>query len=113
MDRALSQWQSWFLGDGEAPEVGRGDGSWAALLFIASLFLFLYNPSPVLIMKHPEWKMAEDEQMFALVSLGTWELVEAPPSLDVVARPWVFNLKYRPDGTIDRYKARLVAKSFT
>jgi len=26
---------------------------------------------------------------------------------------WVFTLKYRPDGSVDRYKARFVAKGYT
>ncbi|KAK4390014.1 Retrovirus-related Pol polyprotein from transposon RE2 [Sesamum angolense] len=61
----------------------------------------------------PAWKMAMDDEMSALVSRGTWKLVEVPPNADIVACRWVFTLKFRADGTLERYKARLVAKGFT
>ncbi|KAK4406722.1 Retrovirus-related Pol polyprotein from transposon RE2 [Sesamum angolense] len=64
-------------------------------------------------LRHPTWKMAMDDEMSALVSRGTWELVEVPPNADIVACRWVFTLKFRADGTLERYKARLVAKGFT
>jgi len=31
----------------------------------------------------------------------------------VVGYRWVYTLKYRPDGLVDRYKARLIAESYT
>ncbi|KAL0298831.1 UNVERIFIED_CONTAM: Retrovirus-related Pol polyprotein from transposon RE1 [Sesamum radiatum] len=64
-------------------------------------------------LRHPEWKMAMDNEMFALISRGTWELVEVPPNADIVACRWVSTLKFRADGTLEWYKARLVAKGFT
>ncbi|KAL0370961.1 UNVERIFIED_CONTAM: Retrovirus-related Pol polyprotein from transposon RE2 [Sesamum angustifolium] len=64
-------------------------------------------------LRHPAWKMAMDNEMSALVSRGTWELVEVPPNVDIVACRWVFTLKFRADGTLERYKARLLAKGFT
>ncbi|KAK4403222.1 Retrovirus-related Pol polyprotein from transposon RE2 [Sesamum angolense] len=54
-----------------------------------------------------------DDEMSALISRGTWELVEVPPNADIVACRWVFTLKFHADGTRERYKARLVAKGFT
>jgi len=53
-----------------------------------------------------------DEEMDALASRETWELVSAPTTVIVSCR-WVFIVKYRPDGFADRYKARLVAKGYT
>jgi len=47
----------------------------------------------------------------ARTSRGTWELVSAPTG--VVGCRWVFTLKYCPNGSVDRYKARLVAKDYT
>ncbi|KAL0410702.1 UNVERIFIED_CONTAM: Retrovirus-related Pol polyprotein from transposon RE2 [Sesamum latifolium] len=39
-----------------------------------------------------------DDEMSALISRGTWELVEPPPNTDVVACRWVFTLKFRLTG---------------
>ncbi|KAL0393252.1 UNVERIFIED_CONTAM: Retrovirus-related Pol polyprotein from transposon RE1 [Sesamum radiatum] len=64
-------------------------------------------------LRHPAWKIAMDDEMSALISMGTWELVEVPPNADIVAYRWVFTLKFRANGTLERYKARLVAKGFT
>ncbi|KAL0288861.1 UNVERIFIED_CONTAM: Retrovirus-related Pol polyprotein from transposon RE1 [Sesamum angustifolium] len=57
--------------------------------------------------------MAMDDEMSALISRGTWELVEVPPNADIVACRWVFTLKFRANRTLKWYKARLVAKGFT
>ncbi|KAL0401300.1 UNVERIFIED_CONTAM: putative mitochondrial protein [Sesamum latifolium] len=78
----------------------------------------LHRPmiSPLLFAKalpHPAWKMVMDEEMSALISRGTWELVEPPPKADVVACRWIFTLKFWADETLEWYKARLVAKGFT
>jgi len=54
-----------------------------------------------------------NEEMDALVSRGTWELVSAPTYAIIMGCRWVYTLKYRPDGSVDRYKARLMAKSYT
>ena len=54
-----------------------------------------------------------DEEMEALVFSGTWELVSAPTNVTIVGCRWIYTLKFRPDGSVDRYKARLMAKSYT
>jgi len=59
------------------------------------------------------WKQAMDEEMKALTFRETWELVSAPTDTVIVGCRWVFTLKYHPDGFVDGYKVRLVAKSYT
>ena len=54
-----------------------------------------------------------DGKMDALVSRETQELVSTPTDAVIVGCRWVFTVKYRPDGFVDRYKARLVAKDYT
>jgi len=61
----------------------------------------------------PAWRQAMNEVKNALVSRGTWELSSAPTDAVVVRCHWVYTLKYRPDGLVDRYKAKLVIKSYT
>ncbi|KAI3500548.1 hypothetical protein L1887_36372 [Cichorium endivia] len=63
--------------------------------------------------KHPHWLMAMEEEMSALRSNNTWDLVPRPANSNVVGSKWIFRTKFNSDGTIDRYKARLVAQGFT
>ncbi|GJZ58061.1 ribonuclease H-like domain-containing protein [Tanacetum coccineum] len=46
----------------------------------------------------------------ALVENGTWILVSRPPGTNLVYSMWLFKHKFHADGTLSRYKARLVAK---
>ena len=48
----------------------------------------------------------------ALQRQQTWSLVLAPPHVNLVSCKWVFKLKLNNDGSISRYKAKLVAKGF-
>ena len=41
---------------------------------------------------------------------GTWELVSRPENKSVLKNKWVFRLKKRQDGSIEKFKARLVAR---
>ena len=52
-----------------------------------------------------------NEEMDALISRETWELISAPK--DVMGCRQVYTLKYRPDGLVVRYKGKLVAKGYT
>ncbi|KAH0764589.1 hypothetical protein KY285_000460 [Solanum tuberosum] len=62
--------------------------------------------------KYPEWQAAMTEEHFALLKNKTWSLVPSTPSQNVVECKWVFRVKHKPDGSIERYKARLVVKGF-
>jgi hypothetical protein len=44
---------------------------------------------------------------------GTWRLVELPAGRTPVGSRWVFHIKRTADGSIERYKARLVAQGFS
>jgi hypothetical protein len=56
----------------------------------------------------PKWKGAMVEEMTALKKNGTWELVSLPEGKKPVGCKWVFAVKQNADGTVERYKARLV-----
>ena len=43
----------------------------------------------------------------------TWDLVELPEGRIVFGCKWVFKLKKNVDGSIERYKVRLVAKGYS
>ncbi|KAK8934190.1 hypothetical protein KSP39_PZI014711 [Platanthera zijinensis] len=64
-----------------------------------------------LIISH--WKVTMDEEMNTLTERGTWTLIRTLKEVDVVGCQWIFVIMFHPDGTVDRYKVRLVAKGFT
>lgn len=69
------------------------------------------NP-PILPIKDHKWCHAMSEEHDVLVQNGTWELVPSDPSQNLVGYKWIFHIKCLPDGFVDRYNARLVAKGF-
>jgi len=56
------------------------------------------------------WKQATIDEINSLVANGTWEIVKLPPGKKAIGSGWVFKVKKREDGSIERYKARVVAK---
>ncbi|RVW85872.1 Retrovirus-related Pol polyprotein from transposon RE2 [Vitis vinifera] len=64
-------------------------------------------------LSHPGWRQAMVDEMAALHSNGTWDLVVLPSGKSTVGCRWVYTVKVGPDGQVDRLKARLVAKGYT
>ncbi|XP_019096438.1 PREDICTED: uncharacterized protein LOC109130827 [Camelina sativa] len=50
-----------------------------------------------------------DSEVSALEENATWTLEDLPPGKRAIGSKWVYRIKYNSDGTIERYKARLVA----
>ncbi|GJY72602.1 ribonuclease H-like domain-containing protein [Tanacetum coccineum] len=57
----------------------------------------------------PNWKHAMLDEYNALITNGTWVLVPRPQNVNVVRSMWLFKHKFHADGSLSRYKARLVA----
>jgi hypothetical protein len=53
------------------------------------------------------------DEITALRSNRIWSLVPFHPSMNDVGSRWVYQIKRRVDGSIERYKARLVVRGFT
>lgn len=45
-----------------------------------------------------------------LVENNTWELTDRPVNKKILTNKWVFKLKKNQDGSVDKHKARLVAR---
>jgi histone deacetylase 1/2 len=60
----------------------------------------------------PRWVKAMDAEHDALQRNKTWHLVPKPRDKNVIGCKWVYKVKRKSDGSIDRYKAQLVAKGY-
>lgn len=60
-----------------------------------------------------KWHIAMEEEMDSLKENNTWDLVKLPPNSKVVDNKWVFRVKTDENGSVQRFKARLVARGFT
>ncbi|CAA7020467.1 unnamed protein product [Microthlaspi erraticum] len=58
---------------------------------------------------YKKWREAMLAEIEALDLNGTWDLVELPKGKTAIGCKWVYTIKFRADGTLERYKARLVA----
>ncbi len=52
-----------------------------------------------------KWIEAMNSEMESLYENKTWESVERPKNDNVITGRWVYTLKLKGDGTIDRFKA--------
>lgn len=64
------------------------------------------------VSQHHEWMKAMMVEYQTLTHNNTWALIPLFPNINVVGCKWVFHLKHKLDGQIDKYKARLVPKGF-
>jgi hypothetical protein len=61
---------------------------------------------------NPEWDNAMDEKMAALDANATWELVALLEDKKAIGCKWVYKVKHNADGSMNRYKVRLLAKGY-
>jgi len=65
------------------------------------------------VVKRDCWRKVIQCEIFALESNQTWKTTLLPKDKATISCKWVFKLKYKANGTVERYKARIVAKGYT
>ena len=60
----------------------------------------------------PLWKEAINSEVESILHNHTWEMVDLPPGCKPLGYKWIFKKKMKADGSIDKYKARLVIKGY-
>ena len=61
----------------------------------------------------PEWGKAMTIEHESLMKNQTWDLTTLPLRKNPIGCKWVYKIKYKADGSLDKYKAQLVAKGFS
>lgn len=55
---------------------------------------------------------AINREMDSIMTNNTWYLIDFPSGCNTIGCKWIFRKKLRTDGTIEKFKVRLVAKGF-
>ncbi|XP_020682847.1 uncharacterized protein LOC110099886 [Dendrobium catenatum] len=62
--------------------------------------------------KQSHWRQAMSDEFHALQKQATWTLVQPPANTPILGCKWTFKTKLLPNGSVDKYKARLVAQGY-
>ncbi|OWY99320.1 hypothetical protein PHMEG_00029686, partial [Phytophthora megakarya] len=60
-----------------------------------------------------QWECAIQTEYNALLSNSTWQIDPLPRGWKALGCHWLFDVKYKADGTVDRFNARLVVQGTT
>jgi hypothetical protein len=64
------------------------------------------------VILHPEWQDAMAEEITALERTGMWDLVPCLPRVRPITCKWIYKVKTHSNGSLERYKTHLIARSF-
>ena len=60
-----------------------------------------------------EWLAAEQDELKSIAEHNVWTLVDFEPHMNVLGCRFVYKVKRYPDGTVEKFKVRLVAQGFS
>jgi len=59
------------------------------------------------------WREAMMEEYSSIMKNDVWEVVPRPEGKSVVTSRWLYKIKHVADGSIEKFKARFVARGFS
>ena len=59
------------------------------------------------------WREAMQEEYSSIMKNDVWEVVPRPEGKSVVTSRWLYKVKHATDGSIEKFKARFVARGFS
>ena len=62
---------------------------------------------------HSVWRESMAEEYASIMKNYVWEVVPRPEGKSVVTSRWLYKIKYVVDGSIEKYKARFLARGFS
>ncbi|GAA0153411.1 transmembrane signal receptor [Lithospermum erythrorhizon] len=62
------------------------------------------------VVKYKHWRQAMSNEYNPLIFNNTWSLVRSDSTQHLIGCKWIFRVKLNSDGTLHKYKARLVAQ---
>ena len=60
----------------------------------------------------PYWVKAMRDEIHVLKLNHTWDIIPLPSDNVPISYKWVYKVKLKADGSVERYKAHLVAKRY-
>jgi hypothetical protein len=60
-----------------------------------------------------QWKEAMTEEHQSIMKNEVWEIVPRAKEKSLVTSKWVYKIKHAADGSVDKYKARFIARGFS
>ena len=65
------------------------------------------------VVQKKEWVEAMTEEYQSIMKNDLWDIVPKPEGKSVVSSKWIYKIKHVADGSIEKYKARFVARGFS
>lgn len=76
--------------------------------FLSTLAKITYPTSFSQAVQSPHWIQAMNDELDAFENNKTWIITTLPPGKKAIGSIWLYKTKFKPDGSIDKFKSRLV-----